>query len=124
MFAEALLLVDFVYWFMTGMTADDEVDPATVARQLCERAERTKRRQVAVAAEKLDDPDSDELDALCERLTARILAGPLAALEVAADHDDPELARAVTTLFAIEGRDGSVETTEDDAREALVPVDQ
>lgn len=88
-----------------------------VSRTLRQRAERTKRRQVDIATAKLDGDRRAELETLCDRLTDRLLGGPLAALEVASERDDPELARSVATLFDIEDSGRAVGA--DDARETV-----
>jgi len=97
---------------MPGTSGDDTgVDPAAIAHRLHDRTARTKRREVATATARLDGDYEDELQVLGERLAGRLLAGPLSALAVAAQRDDPALARDVATLFGVERDASAVETT-------------
>lgn len=106
---------------MTGPAGPGRTaDPDAIARRVSERAERTRRRQLETAVAKLDDDRRDELAALCDQLTERVLAGSLAALDVAGERDDRELARAVATLFDVERERTAVED-EYSAREAVAP---
>jgi len=124
MFASTLLDISSVSVSMSRPTGEDEtVDPDVVARRLRERAASTKRRQVALATEKLDGHHRDELAELGEHLVDRLLAGPLGTLSLAAERNDPELARTVATLFDVDSRSDRSDDANDDTRETP-PLEQ
>ncbi|WP_049941115.1 hypothetical protein [Halorhabdus utahensis] len=109
---------------MSGATGDDTaVDPDVIARRVRNRAEQTKRREVAVATAKLDGRYHEELEALSEQLTGRLLAGPLAALEVAAERDDQTLAGDVATLFGVDRCAETMEATGDDIQKQVTSLE-
>ncbi|WP_167879935.1 hypothetical protein [Halorhabdus rudnickae] len=109
---------------MSGANGERNVDPDAVEHRLCERTERTKQRHVAVATRKLDEDCRGELEGLCDRLADQILTGPMVALDLAAQRDDPALARTVATLFAVESHGDPRDVTEEETREAAVSVEQ
>lgn len=80
----------------------DDTNSAVAAERLRERGEREKRRQLAIARRKLDERHHDAIEDLADRLVDRLLSRPLAALALAEETGDEELARTVLALYDLD----------------------
>ncbi|WP_181686994.1 hypothetical protein [Halorhabdus salina] len=77
-------------------------DLQAAARRLRERAEREKRRQLAVARRDVDDRHHEALEQLADQLVASLLSRPQAALALASERGDEELAETLLDLYDLE----------------------
>ncbi|WP_195837590.1 hypothetical protein [Halorhabdus sp. CBA1104] len=80
----------------------DDPNVQAAARRLRERAKREKRRQLAVARRDVDDCHHEALEQLADQLVARLLARPQAALSLAEECHDEELAETLLSLYDLD----------------------
>jgi glutamyl-tRNA reductase len=80
-------------------TEQDGPDLQAAARRLRARAEREKRRQLAVARRDVEDRHHEALEQLADQLVAGLLSRPQAALALAEEREDDELAEILLALY-------------------------